>query len=145
MDAVEDRVEGSQRLAQGAVERVDRAVAVGGGVEHLAVDLDLDRRLGEELPAGALLDEDGVVDDAEGRGVVGRVATDQQLERRLGALEREALVLELLDQLRELAGIDEALELVPQLPRPDLGVGLAAQLGHDEPAGVAHGAGSTCW
>ena len=30
---------------------------------------------------------------------------------------------------------------MPQLPRPDLGVGLAAQLGDDEPAGVAHGAG----
>ena len=106
VDRVEHRVERPQRLAQRAVERVDRAVAVGGGVQHLAVDLDLDRRLGEQLAPGPLLDEHGVVDDPERRRVVGRVAPDQQLERRLGALEREALVLELLDQLRELPGVD---------------------------------------
>ena len=99
MDVVELRVERPQRLAERGVERVDRAVAVGGGVEHLAVDLDLHRRLGQELATRALLDEAGVVDDPERRGVVRLVAPDQQLEARLGALEREALVLELLDEL----------------------------------------------
>ena len=39
---VERGVERAQRLAQRQVERVDRPVAVGRGVEHLAVDLDLD-------------------------------------------------------------------------------------------------------
>ena len=37
-------------------------------------------------------------------------------------------------------GSTSALELVAQLPGADLGVRLAAQLGHDEPAGVADGA-----
>ena len=67
VDVVEQRVERPERLAERRVEGVDRAVAVGGGVEHLAVDLDLDGRLGEELAAGALLDEAGVVDDPERR------------------------------------------------------------------------------
>ena len=44
-------IERAERLAQGGVEGVDRAVAVGGGVQDLAVDLDLDGRLGEELAA----------------------------------------------------------------------------------------------
>ena len=91
VDVVDARVERAERLAQRGVEGVDRAVAVGGGVQDLAVDLDLDRRLGEELAAVALLDEAGVVDDPERRRVVGRVAPDEQLERGLGALEREAL------------------------------------------------------
>ena len=43
---VERGVERAQRLAQRQVERVDRPVAVGGGVQHLAVDLDLDAGLG---------------------------------------------------------------------------------------------------
>ena len=67
VDGVELRVERPQRLAQRAVERIDRAVAVGRGVEHLAVHLDLDGRLGEELAAGPLLDEHGVVEDPERR------------------------------------------------------------------------------
>ena len=71
MDVVEPRVERAERLAQGGVERVDRAVAVGRGVEDLAVDLDLDGRLGQQLAAVALLDEAGVVDDPERRDVVG--------------------------------------------------------------------------
>ena len=105
VDVVELRVERPERLAERRVERVDRAVAVGRGVEDLAVDLDLDRRLGEELAARALLDEAGVVDDPERRGVVRLVAADQELEARLGALEREALALELLDELaQDLAG-----------------------------------------
>ena len=99
VDAVDVRVERPQRLAQRGVEGVDGAVAVGGGVEDLAVDLDLDGRLGEQLAALALLDEAGVVEDPERRRVVRLVAPDQQLEARLGALEREALVLELLDEL----------------------------------------------
>ena len=89
VDVVEHRVERAERLAQGGVEGVDRAVAVGRGVEHLAVHLDLDRRLGPQLRAVALLDEDREVDDPERRHVARLVAPDEQLERRLGALERE--------------------------------------------------------
>ena len=65
------------------------------------------------------------------------MAADQQLEAGLGALEREALVLELLDELREDLGVDDAVELVAELLRPDPGVRLAAELADDEPALVA--------
>ena len=114
MDRVEDRVEGPERLAQRGVERVDRAVAVRRGVEDLAVDLDLHGRLRPQLPAGALFDEDREVDDPERRLVALAVAVDEEFERALGALERQAVGLELLDELRELARID-AVELVAQL------------------------------
>ena len=67
------------------------------------------------------------------------MAADEQLERRLGALERQAVGLELLDEPRQLARVD-ALELVPQLARPDGRVRPAAELGDDEPAGVPDGA-----
>ncbi len=67
VDVVDARVERPERLAQRGVEGVDRAVAVGGGVEDLAVDLDLDGRLGQQLAPVALLDEAGVVDDPERR------------------------------------------------------------------------------
>ena len=139
MDVVELRVERPERLAEGRVEGIDRAVAVGRCVEHLAVDLDLDRRLRQQLPSGALLDEACVVDDSEGGDVAGLVTPDEKLEARLGALEREAFRFELLDQVREDLRVDDPLELVAQLLGPDPGVRPAAQLRDDEPAGIADG------
>ena len=46
------------------------------------------------------------------------MAADQQLEARLGALECEALVLQLLDELAEDLGVDDAVELVAELLSP---------------------------
>ena len=56
MDILDARVERSERFAQCGVQSVDRTVAVGRGVQDLAVDLDLDGRLGQQLPAVPLLD-----------------------------------------------------------------------------------------
>ena len=137
VDAVELRIEGAQRLAQRRVQGVDRTVAVGGSVEHLAVDLDLDRRLGAQVLAVALLDEDGEVDQLEGRRVVAAVAPDEELEGGLGALEAGALGLELLDELAQLARIDDALQLMAELLRAPLGVDAPAQLADDEARLVA--------
>ena len=134
---LELRVERRERLAQRGVERVDRAVAVGRGVEDLALDLDLDGRLGQQLPALALLGERGVVDDPEGRLVAGRLAPDEQLERGLRALEREALVLELLDRLRQDLRVDEPSSRWPSCSARMPRVGAAAQLGDHEAALVA--------
>ncbi len=100
MDVVDGRIEGSQRLAQRGVQRIDGSVAVGRRMQRLSRDLDLHGGLGEELPAAALLDQAGVVDDAERGGVIGGVAPDEQLEGRLSTLERQALGLELLDEQR---------------------------------------------
>ena len=53
------RVEAGQRLAQRAVQRVHRAVALAHGLLDLALHRDLDRRLGEaRLVLAALLDDD---------------------------------------------------------------------------------------
>ena len=65
------------------------------------------------------------------------MAPDEELEAGLGALEREPVRLELLDQVRQLARIDDAIELVTQLLGPDRGVGPPAELGDDEPPGIA--------
>ena len=57
LDVAQVRVDLADRVAQRAVERVDRAVALGGAHVALAVDPDLDRRLGLDLAVGALLDD----------------------------------------------------------------------------------------
>ena len=84
-------------------------------MQDLAGDLDLDGRLGQHLAPVPLLDEARVIDDPERRDIVRGMAPDEQLEARLGALEREPVGLELLDQLRELACVDDPLELVAKL------------------------------
>src|SRR4051812_9715451 len=136
MDLVEARGEGRQCLAQRRVECVDRAVAIGSGMQDLAFDLDLDGRLGQQLAPVTLLDEAGVVDDPERRDVVRTVPSDEQLEARLGTLEREAVRLELLDQVRQFTWVDDAVELETELPGTDRGVGTSAELGDDEATGV---------
>ena len=106
-------------------------------MEHLALDLDLDGRLGAQVLAVALLDEDGEVEQLEGRHVVAAVAADEELEGGFGALEAGALRLELLDELAELARIDDALQLMAELLRAPLRVDAAAELADDEACLVA--------
>ena len=93
------RVDLADRGAQRAVERVDRAVALGGAHVALAVDPDLDRRLGLDLAVGALLDDHAPGLQAEQRLVLAGLLAQQQLERAVGGLEVVAAVLELLDAL----------------------------------------------
>ncbi len=66
------------------------------------------------------------------------VPADEQLERRLGALEARPLGLQPLDQLAQLLRIDHALEPVAELLGAHPGIRLAAELRHDEAAFVAH-------
>ena len=87
--------------AQRAVERVDRAVALGGAHVALAVDPDLDRRLGLDLAVGALLDDRAPRLEPEQRLVAAGLLAQQQLERAVGGLELVAVVLELLDALED--------------------------------------------
>ena len=93
------RVDLADRVAQRAVERVDRAVALGGAHVALAVDPDLDRRLGLDLAVGALLDDHAPGLQPEQRLVLAGLLAHQQLERAVGGLEVVAAVLELLDAL----------------------------------------------
>ena len=51
VDVVEGRELGPDGAAQRAVERVDRPVALGGGHDAVAPDVDLDRRLGRDTRA----------------------------------------------------------------------------------------------
>ena len=107
-------------------------------MQHLAIHLHLDSGLGEQLAALALLHPHGVVEDPEWRRVgLDVTALDEQLEGRLGALEGEAIGLQLLDELRQLLGVHHAVEAVAELLGADARVGLAAQLGYDQAALVA--------
>ena len=103
LDVLEVRVDLADRVAQRGVERVDRAVALGRADVALAVDPDLDRRLGLDLAVGALLDDHAPGLQAEERLVVAGLAAQQQLEGAVGGLELVAAVLERLD------AVDDAL------------------------------------
>ena len=61
MDRIEHRIERPQRLAQGRVERVHRAVAVRSGMEHLAGHL-------RTVLGGASAREEAVVEAVNRRG-----------------------------------------------------------------------------
>ena len=86
VDVVQGGIERPERLAS-AVERVDRAVAVRGDVQDLAVDLDLDAGLRPRLGPVAALDDHGEVDDPERRRVAPR-AGDGRGARRTHRLPR---------------------------------------------------------
>src|SRR5947208_12418177 len=121
MNGVEARVESPQRLAKGAVQGVDRAVPVRRRVEDLTVHGDLDGRLGAKVSPLPGFDQDGEIDQPKGGRVPGLVAPDEQLEGSLGALERETLRLELLDQQAQLARV-HALQRMAELLGTPLGV-----------------------
>ena len=87
------------RVPQRLVERVDGAIALGGAYVTLAVDPDLDRRLGLDAAVGTLLDDRAPGLEPEQRLVVARLLAQQQLERAVGGLVVIAAVLELLDAL----------------------------------------------
>ena len=96
------RVGGVQGLAQGAVEGVDRAVALSHGVLPCAVDAQFHRGLGHGRPVVVLLDGHGVVVEVEERlGEAGQ-PPHKQGERRLGRLEVVPQVLQALDLFQHL-------------------------------------------
>ena len=103
-DVAQVRVALADRVAQRAVERVDRAVALRRAHVALAVDPDLDRRLGLDRAVLALLGDHAPGLQAEQRLVVAGLAPDQQVERAVGGLELEAAVLERLDALDHARG-----------------------------------------
>ena len=74
------------RVAERAVERVDRAVALGGADVARVADPELDRRLGLDPAVGALLGDDAEALEPEQRLVAARLAAQQQLEGRVGGL-----------------------------------------------------------
>ena len=121
------------------VERVDGTVPGRGGVLHDSLHPHPDGRLGHGLLVPVLLLDDHAV------GLqleVGTIATErplhQELERRLGALEVESLVLERLELLEDPARVRRVLvDVDPVLPRLPQDVGLAGQLGHEDAAVVA--------
>src|SRR5713101_7293723 len=137
----EVRVELLEGLAERVVERVDRPVAGGGRVLGHALDLEPDRRFGHGLAAVALLlDDDPEAVEVEVGLVVAERALHQQLERRLGALELEALVLHALEHLEDAARLGRVLVEVDAvlLGLPE-DVRLPRQLGDEHSPVVAYG------
>ena len=108
-------------LAQREIERVDRAVALGGRDEPLLADADLHHRLrGRIGDAGRdqlALDADMEALDGEEFRHAAEHAARQKLERRVGRLIGEALRLARLDLVEQArAGADR-----PGRPRPPAG------------------------
>ena len=126
-------------MPQRGVERVDRAVALGGGDEALAAVEDLDRRLGLDAAVGALLGDDAEALEREERLVDAGLALHHQLERAVGDLEVVALVLELLQAAedRRHPGLVVG-EVHAQLARLGEDRAAARELGDQHPALVAH-------
>src|SRR5204863_10094777 len=83
---------------------VRRPVALRRAQKSLAVDPDLDRRLGFHLAVRALLGDHAEALEPEERGIRSRLAAQQQLERGVGSLVLIAAVLALLESLHGALG-----------------------------------------
>src|SRR5512133_3547619 len=127
-DVLDLRVAPGERLAERRVERVDGAVPLGRGVEHLAVHLHLDHRLREDPAAGPVLDVAEEVDQLEGRLVGGLLPLHQERDRRLGGLEGEAARLERLDLVEHVSQV--GLRIEPELLGLREEVAAAGELAH---------------
>ena len=132
LDVAQVRVALADRVAQRLVERVHRAVALGGAHVALAVHPDLDRGLGLHAAVRALLDDRAPRLEPEQRLVLAGLLADQQVERAVGGLELVAAVLELLHALDHARG-----GLVVHV-RARLHRALAGQLGDQHAAVGAH-------
>ena len=89
-----------ERLSQGGVQGVHRAVALGHFVPHFVADAELHRGFGRRVAVAVGFDVDVVVQQLEVRLKRAGRPLDQQVERRLGRLELVAAVLQLDDLLR---------------------------------------------
>ena len=87
LDVLQVRVDLADRVAQRAVERVDRAVALGRAHVALAVDPDLDRRLASRPCRRRASRRCAPGLEPEQRLVLARLLAHQQLERAVGGLE----------------------------------------------------------
>ncbi len=137
LDLAQVRVAGADRGAQGSVEGVDRAVALGDLDVALAVDDDLDHCLGLDRTTLALLSGDTEALQLEERLVDARLAPQQQLEGGLRRLVVVAAVLALLELLHH-----SRRGLVAELQSGALGLAadrrLARELRGEDVALVAH-------
>jgi hypothetical protein len=138
-DAGQLRVPADQRLAQRVVQRVDRAVALGGADDPLAVHVHLDRRLADHDAVAPVLDGGPGSSPARtaARGV-GQLGAQQQLEGGVGGLERPAVGLEHLDLVDDPAdGVGLAGQVDAELAALELDRGPAGHLGDQDAHVVA--------
>src|SRR5437867_4770509 len=114
---LEAGIELLEGLPQGVVERVDRPVAGGRGVLQDAFHANAHRRLGHRLTVAALLlDDDAIRFEVEVGLEPSERAFHQELERRLRALELEALVLQRLQPVEDATTVGRVLvEIDPVL------------------------------
>src|SRR5215211_1162472 len=105
LDVGEVRVAIENRPAKRGVQRVDRSVALGRTQVALAVDPDLDRRLGDHLAVLALLDQHPEPLQTEERLVAAGLPAKEQLEGGPGGLIVVAAVLALLQSPKRLPGL----------------------------------------
>ena len=136
LDVGQVRMQLADRVAQGAVEGVDRTVALGRADVAASFDPDLDRRLGLDVAVGALLGDHPEALEPEQRLVLARLAAQQQVERGVGSFVLIAAVLERLDPVdRSLGGI--GVEVDTRIAGTRQHRALARELGDQHVAAVA--------
>ena len=137
VDAVELRVEGAQGLAQ------RRSSALTGPLPSAAVwstspststlTVASARRSWPSRCSTRTVKSTSL----KGAAVVATVPADEELEGGLGTLEARAFRLELLDELAQLARVDDPFQLMAELLRAPLGIDPPAELRDDEAGLVA--------
>ena len=86
-----------QRLAQGGVKSVNRAIAFGGGVLNFTIHAYFDGCFGKGAAPAAVLHRYRIIDHLEGHVIAGLLAFEHQHHRGFGGIERKALRFEQLD------------------------------------------------
>ncbi len=143
MHALQLRIGAQERLAQGDVERVDRAVAARHLVQQLAADLDRHRGLALDHQIAARVGAAVVHDPEALQGEIGRNlaqrAPGQQLEGGFGPVVGVALALQALDLLQQAvdAPVVALGQLEPDLPEARQDVGAPGLVGDHDVALVA--------
>ncbi len=140
MHPAELRVAALDGHPQGRVERVDRAVALGGADDPLAAHVHLHGGLGGEALRDQLVGDHPERLHGEPVLLPAAGSAHEELQGAVGGLEVVPLVLQVLQRLEHLAQLLAA-QLEPELGRLQLQGGAAGQLGHHEAGAVAHGVG----
>ena len=126
---------GDQRGTQGLVDRIDRAIALGGMDIAFVAHPHFDGRLGGERTVGEFVgDHPHRLDRELIRAPAGGLA-HQQFQRGVSRFEVVALVLQSLEFVDD--GVDHrAVHVQAQFVGLDLDRGSTSHLGHDEPGAV---------
>ena len=97
LDIAQRRIFGQQGLTQRQVKRIHRPVAFGGGMHHIAIDIQLNHRFGQLAAAAAVFHNHREIKQGEERLIVGPRSMQARRHRSLGAFKGKALIFQFFD------------------------------------------------